>query len=109
MPRLDELAGIVRSKNAGPFVLTLDLLFDSQEEYALVKDSGAITASRVASLYGVDESDVLLQHFDSACGIKISMPRLVSSGHARDTDVYGAQQHAPLLGIEIAVPSGGHS
>ncbi|MDB5851284.1 MAG: hypothetical protein JWP29_5036, partial [Rhodoferax sp.] len=31
--------------------------------------------------------------------IKFSMPRAICAGSPGDGDVYGAQQHAPLLGV----------
>lgn len=98
---ISALARIVRSKNAGPFTLTLDVLFDSEMDYRRVKESEVITPAVVASRYFVPEEQVRIQHFDTARGIKVSLPRLVPSGDPRDTDVYGAQQHAPLLDLPV--------
>ena len=39
--------------------------------------------------------------FDAAMGVKITYLRAVSSGTVGDRDVYGAQQHAPLMTIDI--------
>jgi len=35
--RLYDLASVLRSKNAGPFELTLDVMFADEQSYALVK------------------------------------------------------------------------
>ena len=43
-----EIAQVIRSKNAGPFRLTLDVLFKEREVYDRVKRSGAITAATIA-------------------------------------------------------------
>jgi hypothetical protein len=102
MESLYELAKVLRSKNSGPFELTLDVLFDSREIYERVKKSGRLTPETVCSLYGIDENQ--LRHFvffDQALGIKITILREISSGSAGDRDVYGAQQHAPLMNLLI--------
>ena len=39
--KLYELAHVLRSKNSGPFAVTLDILFDDPAVYERVKRSGA--------------------------------------------------------------------
>ena len=101
MARLVDLAQVLRSKNAGALLCTLDMMFEDEATYRRVRDSGAITPQRIASLYGVSDNEVAVIPYDVAYAIKITIPRLVPSGDPGDTDVYGAQQHAPLLDIEI--------
>ncbi|MHA2394496.1 MAG: DUF4387 domain-containing protein [Promethearchaeota archaeon] len=99
---LTELATVIRSKNAGPFKITLDIFFNNEENYLKVKGSGAITRETIAKLYKIHENRILGIYFvDKVHGIKITILRGPSSGSATDTDVYGAQQHAPLLALEI--------
>jgi len=101
---LYELAKVLRSKNSGPFSITLDILFDDPAAYRAVKDSGALTPAVVAQLYKIPESSIeTFVYFDLALGLKITFARAVSSGSALDTDVYGAQQHAPLMDVEIDI------
>lgn len=100
---LYELARVLRSKNSGPFSITLDILFDDPAAYDALKKSNALTPASVAGLYGIPESSIeTFAYFDTALGLKITFARPVSSGSALDTDVYGAQQHAPLMDVEIA-------
>jgi len=99
MGRLYELAQVFRSKNAGPYQITLDIMFGSREEYELALQSGAITAGMIAGLYHVAEREVQIIPFPQAYAIKIVLPRAVSSGAPGDRDVYGAQQHGPLTPI----------
>ncbi|GAA0373239.1 DUF4387 domain-containing protein [Bacillus horti] len=99
---LFELAKVLRSKNSGPFELTLDVLFDSEEKYERVKRSGVITVERICELYNIQKEDVHhLIFFDQALGFKVTMARDISSGTVGDRDVYGAQQHAPLMKLMI--------
>lgn len=101
---LYELAKILRSKNAGPFELTLDIIFDTVNNYELVKESGVINEELICTLYKIQpESIKNIVFFDAALGIKITMERPVDSGSVGDTDVYGAQQHAPLINVEIPI------
>ena len=100
--KLIELAKVVRSKNAGPFELTFDIMFDDRAKYERVKKSGAINVQRIAELYRVRSDDVLVcRAYDPAVAFKITIRRPVGSGDIEDRDVYGCQQHVPLMGIEV--------
>ena len=101
MTSLSELTSVLRSKNAGALLCTLDLMFANQETYERVRDCDAINSERIASLYNVSQNQVSIIPYDVAYAIKITVPRLVPSGNFGDTDIYGAQQHGPLLDIQI--------
>ncbi len=100
MKRLGDLALVVRSKNAGPYELTFDLLFASAEQAKAVY--GKLSKERIAKLYTIAEEHVLsIIYFAPAHAVKITIVRPRSSGALGETDVYGAQQHAPLLDLEF--------
>jgi hypothetical protein len=99
--KLKDIAKACKSKNAGPFQITFDIMFEDRATFDKVLKSGKLTARTIASLYGVDEADVLFTPYPPALAFKATMDRLIPSGAIGDTDVYGAQQHAPLLDIEI--------
>jgi len=101
MPRIRDIAVICRSKNASPFLLTLDMVFPDRETFDKVRASEVISKGLISRLYSVAEKDVLLVEFPPANAIKATIPRLHGSGDVEDTDVYGAQQHAPLMDVEI--------
>ena len=102
MKTLYDIAKVIRSKNAGPFSITLDVLFDSEDIYRKVKESDLINKSRIAELYHIPEESITeLVYFDQACGIKVTYDRPISSGTIGDRDVYGAQQHAPLMRLPV--------
>lgn len=101
MSRLCDHAKLVRSKNAGPFTLTFDVMFDSESEYEAIIRSGVIDVAVISRLYAVAEDQVKLFFHDKAKAIKVSIPRRISSGAPGDTDVYGAQQHGPLAELEV--------
>lgn len=100
--KIKDIAKVVRSKNAGPFELTFDIIFKDKETYEKVKHSGVITKGLIAKLYHIPLEKVLyFGEFDPANAIKATIVRPVDSGSIGETDTYGAQQHAPLLNIEI--------
>ena len=101
MAKLRDLAKVCKSKNAGPFEVTIDVMFETREIYDKVVQSGVINEQLFARLYGVDAKDVLYTPYPAALALKGTIPRRVSAGDVGDTDVYGAQQHAPMLDVEI--------
>ncbi|MCL1965501.1 MAG: DUF4387 domain-containing protein [Firmicutes bacterium] len=99
---LKDIAGIIRSKNSGPYELTLDILFSTREWYERVRDAKAIHEGVVCALYKIPPEKIInIVHFEPADAIKITIARPLCSGDPGETDVYGAQQHAPLLNLAI--------
>jgi hypothetical protein len=100
--RLVDVATAIRSKNAGLFRVTCDVMFDDAETYRKVRDSGAITAEVVAELYRIPLDHVVsVVAHDPGQGIKVTIRRRVISGNPGDPDILGCQQHAPLYGIMV--------
>ena len=104
MKTLPEVAQVIRSKNSSPFKLTMDIIFRDRETFNVVRERNLINPEVVAQAYhtSVDKIEKLL-YFEPAKAIKIGMARAVRSGSPGDTDVYGAQQHAPLLTITLDI------
>ncbi|MHB8127330.1 MAG: DUF4387 domain-containing protein [Desulfitobacteriaceae bacterium] len=99
-----ELADVIRSKNAGPYELTLDIIFKTQEIFEQVIASKAITPKKIAALYSMPQEKVIsFVEFAPAKAIKITLERPGVCGDVGDNDVYGAQQHAPLLMLELPI------
>ncbi len=99
---LAKIAKVIRSKNAGPFEVTFDVMFDDAASYERVKRSGVIEPARIAAAYRIPLADVLVcVPYDAALAFKITIRRPVSSGDLGDTDVYGCQQHVPLTTISV--------
>ena len=103
MPKkIIELVDVIRSKNAGPYAITFDLIFKDFKSYQEVRDTDIINRELIASLFKISQDQIVsIIHFDPARAIKITIIRAISAGAVGERDVYGAQQHAPLLEIEI--------
>ncbi|OAN81969.1 acyl-CoA synthetase [Jannaschia sp. EhC01] len=100
--KLGDIASVVRSKNAGPFLLTFDVLLPDAETFERLRAGGRLTPETVAQAYGVSPNEILeFDYYPFAGAVKFSLRRPVPSGAHNDTDVYGAQQHVPLMEIEI--------
>ena len=107
MPRLKDVCRSVRSKNAGPYWVTVDLFFDGAENYRRYRDDPAIAAEAIATLYSVDAGQVRRHRIDSLNVVKISYPRGKPQGGALERDMHGGQQYVPLLEIVLGTNSAG--
>ncbi|MGB8267983.1 MAG: DUF4387 domain-containing protein [Candidatus Velthaea sp.] len=101
MTTLGELAALIRSKNAGPFVLTFDILFASDEAFARARAANVLDAALFARLYRCPERNVRAFVCPNARAFKFSIPRPVVQGDLGDGDLHGGQQFAPLIDIPI--------
>ena len=99
--KLYDIALVCRSKNAGPFQVTIDLMFDAEEKYRKVLDSANFNVENIAKLYNVPVSQIAVKPIDRILTVKVVLPRRHGSGSPQDTDVYGSQQHFPLGNLEI--------
>src|SRR5438270_14036265 len=101
MTKLAELARLIRSKNAGPFELTFDVMFEDEARYSRVKRSGALTREVVARCYGLKPEQVKFFYVDNAFAVTASIPRPAIQGDLYDSDGHGGQQYVPLMDIDI--------
>lgn len=100
--KLIDIAKVIRSKNSGPYEITFDIILKDKETFDLVVSKQWINPALIAALYKIKESDIInIIEFVPANAIKATIIRPMASGDIRETDVYGAQQHAPLLDLEF--------
>lgn len=102
--KLSELAKTIRSKNAGVNKITFDVIFRTVEVYEEVKRSGVLTRTSVAALFNIPEERIAsFVEYDPAYAIKFTIYRTRPSGSPGDPDIFGAQQYAPLLDVDVPV------
>jgi hypothetical protein len=100
--RLHEAASVIRSKNAGPFGLTIDIFFRDADSYATARASTLLTVKGVAAAYGVPAQTVTGVWWDDRVhGAKVSLLRWSSSSDPFCSDLFGAHLHTPLAGAEL--------
>ena len=107
VPRLTDTFRLIRSKDAGPFMLTIDLFCHDQAAYERVLAAGVVTPEVFADLYGVAVDDVEVHLGEAIHAIKVSFPRPVASGELADSDITGGQQYGPLVELLAASPLAG--
>ncbi|MGC3986802.1 MAG: DUF4387 domain-containing protein [Pseudorhodoferax sp.] len=102
MTQLKDLAQVIRSKNSGPFEITFDVMFADVQRYRRVERSGVLTRELVGRLYGVADGDIVaFLFFEPALAFKFTLRRGWAQGSINERDTFGAQQHAPLMTVEI--------
>jgi hypothetical protein len=101
MRELWQFTRLIRSKNAGPFELTFDIMFKDRAGYDLVLKSGVLSPESIAKIYKVELEEIRLFNIEQILTVKFSIPRKVFSGDVGDTDVYGGQFHGPLVRLLI--------
>jgi len=103
---IGDIAALVRSKNAGPFWLTIDIFCDTDADYNAIAAPGVITPDRIAALYRVDAKTVKIFPLDDIRAVKISFPRPTTQGGVRDRDMHSGQQHVPILRLAVSAEHG---
>ncbi|KAI1759241.1 hypothetical protein GGR53DRAFT_165570 [Hypoxylon sp. FL1150] len=104
---LGDLAKVVRSKNAGPYEITFDLIFESRDTYLKMKNSDLLSAKAIADAYNLLEGDIVwCGYFDPAQAFKATIPRIragkrTPGGSFMENDVHGSQQHLPLVNVKL--------
>ena len=94
MDIIDRLK-VLRSKNAGPFVVTFDVVFGQTEDYEVLKKQ--LSTDKIATAFQVAEADVPgFDFFDELSAAKMSIKRRLPCGHPGDPDCYGMNQEEPL-------------
>lgn len=105
--KLGDLAKTLRSKNAGTDRITFDVIFRERETYDMVRRSGALSRESICAIYGIPADRITdFVEYDPGLAIKFTIRRLRPSGSPGDGDIFGAQQYAPLLDIEVDLAKG---
>ncbi|WP_435210273.1 DUF4387 domain-containing protein [Streptomyces sp. bgisy034] len=98
---LADLAHEIRSKNAGPFWVTMELFMRDADGYRIAADESFLNERTVARLYDVDESGIRIFRIPSLNVVKISFPRPVSQASLFDRDIHAGQHHVPLAVLPV--------
>lgn len=97
--QLGELVTGVRSKNAGPFWVTIDVFCGSDTAFESLRE--LLSSSFVAGLYQQPESQLKRFELPELNVLKFSFPRPVVQGSRDDRDMHGAQYSVLLSELEL--------
>jgi hypothetical protein len=101
MAALKDTAKYVRSKNAGPFWLTIDIFCETIDAFDKIKKSKNFSGRAMAHLFGVLEKDVKIFYLENLLAIKFSLTRPHIQGHKYENDMHAGQQYIRLLDIPV--------
>ncbi len=101
MPKVSEVCSHVRSKNAGPFWITLDFWFPDRVAFDRYSVSPALQPAAIGALYGVDPAQVKFFSVPNLNVVKVSYPRACPQGGVFERDMHGGQQFLPVLDLEL--------
>lgn len=102
--KLSDISDVIRSKNSGPYELTFDIILKTRNDYDFIVKNNLINKKMFSELYKISEEDIInIIFFEPAKAIKITIVRPMVSGDLGEADVYGAQQHVPLLNLEFTI------
>jgi len=102
MKTLSQVARVIRSKNAGPFMTTIDIMFENEHEYRDIRDRKIINEDSVTELYGLSQGELIgIFHADLCMSIKVTLLSRIPSGDFGNVDIYGAQQYIPFLKFPV--------
>ena len=96
---LGDLALEVRSKNAGPFWMTLEAFMPDEQAYRVA--DALITPELISELYQVAPVSLQIFRITDLRVVKVSFPRPVAQGSLRDRDMHTGQHHIPLANVSV--------
>lgn len=102
MKRLKEVTRHIRSKNAGPFWVTIDIFFDGQEQFDRYANCRALSANSLAELFKVDVQQVKHIPVADLHVLKVSYPRSSPQGGIVERDLHSGQQYVLLLDLPVS-------
>ena len=101
MATFSEAARYIRSKNAGPFWITIDVFCNNQESFEMLSKSDSLKPEVIARVYKVDPGNIKLFLLPSICAITISYPRSLPQGSKYERDMHAGQQYVELGNLPV--------
>ena len=101
MTTVREVCTSVRSKNAGPYWITIDFFFDGADNFARHARSSKLRPALFQTLFGADAAMVKTFPVEALHILKVSYPRPAPQGGVVERDMHAGQQFVRLLDIEL--------
>ena len=99
MPLLGEKVKKIRSKNAGPFWITIDIFCGSKVVFDEVRVR--LDNLRIINLFQINGQTLKRFEIESLNVIKFSFPRQIIQGDILDRDMHGAQLAVLLSEMDL--------
>jgi hypothetical protein len=99
LAELGQIVEKVRSKNAGPFWLTVDIFCGTPAVFERVVNG--LSTDRVAAAFGTDSAEIKRFDITPLSVVKFSLPRPVVQGTRADRDMHGASYAALVAELTV--------
>ena len=99
MNTIESTVKYIRSKNAGPFWLTIDAFCNNVEDTERVAAAFENNRAKIAADFQVKSEDLQIYCLKNIFVAKISLPRVPIDGSRNERDMHGGQQYVSLLDI----------
>ena len=99
MPLLGKKVKKIRSKNAGPFWITIDIFCGSKVIFDEVRVK--LDNVRITNLFQINRQTLKRFEIESLNVIKFSFPRQIIQGDILDRDMHGAQLAVLLSEMDL--------
>lgn len=104
MPKVSELCRHVRSKNAGPFWVTVDFFFRNADVFQQYKRSKSFGPDLVKEVFGADPATAEFFTIDRLSVLKLSFVRPNPQAWRGERDMHSGQLFARLLERDVSLP-----
>lgn len=101
MTKVEDVCRHIRSKNAGPFWITVDMFFRDQETFHKYVVSEKLQPKSLARIFGVEMNQIGYYSVPSLAVLKISYPRRDPQGGMIERDLHGGQQYVRIVDLEV--------
>lgn len=101
MTTLKDVTRYVRSKNAGPYWVTIDVFFKDRAGFDEYRNAGVLSAESIARVYDVPVDLVKRFEVPSLAMIKLSYPRKASQGGVVERDMHAGQSYVRLYDFDL--------
>ena len=101
MATVEQTVKYLRSKNAGPFWLTMDAFCNSKEDTHAVAACFTKNKKTIAEMFQVKEEEIKIFDLQDIMVVKVSFPRRPVEGSRNERDMHGGQQYVSLLDLEV--------
>ena len=102
MAKLKDLCRHIRSKNAGPFWITVDLFFKDAAAFESGVRDPALSPDNLAPWFGAPAEHIRVIPVAGLKAIKISYPRPQPQGWRGERDMHAGQGYVSLLDLEMS-------
>jgi hypothetical protein len=102
MPKLSDVSRHIRSKNAGPFWITIDIFFRDRQAFDRYAEAKELRPAAIGDLFGVKPEHVGCYPVPDLAVLKISYPRQGPQGGTMERDLHGGQQYVRIVDLELS-------